>query len=79
MRLSCYNLLATFILHFVEALTVFALASVPIDIYYLEVRVWPIRFITMKRRCLYLHRILQQRRLNAVQVVSSTTQGPKTR
>ena len=34
--------------------------NVPIDLLYLEIGVWPIRYIIMKRRCLYLHHILQQ-------------------
>ena len=33
---------------------------VPIDLLYLEIGIWPIRFIIMKRRCLYLQQILQQ-------------------
>ena len=39
----------------------------PIDLLYLEIKVWPIRYIIMKRR------------FNAVQILFSTTQGPKTR
>ena len=35
-------------------------SCVPIDLLYLEIGVWPIRFVIKKRRCLYLHRILQQ-------------------
>ena len=34
--------------------------SVPKDLLYLELGIWPIRHIIMKRRCLYLHHILQQ-------------------
>ena len=35
-------------------------SSVPTEIQFLELGIWPIRFIIMKRRCLYLHHILQQ-------------------
>ena len=35
-------------------------SCVPTELLYLELGLWPIRHITMKRRCLYLHHILQQ-------------------
>ena len=36
-------------------------SGVPAELLYLELGLWPIRHIVMKRRCLYLHHILQQR------------------
>ena len=36
-------------------------SCVAVDLLYLELGVWPIRHIIMKRRCLYLHHILQQK------------------
>ena len=35
-------------------------SCVPTELLYLELGLWPIRHIIMKRRCLYLHHILQQ-------------------
>ena len=35
-------------------------SGVPAELLYLELGLWPIRNIVMKRKCLYLHHILQQ-------------------